>query len=211
MKLKYTLGLAIISLSSQTIFSVTEPVLTYLKQSVLGSRHNTLAAAIRLAEERNVQTILETGTARGGTLAFSGDGGFTILLGYWCFLNNRNLYSVDISEHSLNGARTMVSQYEPNVHLIQDDSVNYIRNFDKVIDFLYLDSFDFDTHNPYPSQKHHLDEIIAAYDKLAPHSIVMIDDCGLPHGGKGKLVIEYLLSRGWYIYMQDYQVIMLRS
>lgn len=54
----------------------------------------------------------------------------------------------------------------------------------------YLDSFDFDISNPLPSQKHHLKEIEAAYDKLTDNSVVMIDDCDLPGGGKGKGVIS---------------------
>lgn len=210
MKLRTYFLILAASLIVHTTSPISDPVITYLKKNVGGLRYKTLEAAIRLADQRNVKTILETGTARGGTLAFSGDGGFTIIFGFWSSLNNAQLYSVDISEHSINGAKTVVSQYEPYVTLVQDDSVNFIKNFNEIIDFLYLDSFDFDSNNPYPSQKHHLDEIIAAYDKLAPNAIIMIDDCGLPHGGKGKLVIEYLQSRGWYVYMQDYQVIMLR-
>jgi hypothetical protein len=30
----------------------------------------------------------------------------------------------------------------------------------------------------------------------------------LPGGGKGKLVIEYMLERNWEIVMQEYQVIL---
>jgi hypothetical protein len=104
-----------------------------------------------------------------------------------------------------------VDQFGSCVHLVEGDSVNFLKNFDRQIDFLYLDSYDFEKNNPSPSQQHHLREIEAAYDKLTPQSIVMIDDCDLAHGGKGKLVIAYLLDKGWSIYAQDYQVILVNK
>lgn len=87
----------------------------------------------------------------------------------------------------------MVCQYEKNVHLVVDDSIEFLRNFDKIIDFLYLDSYDFEANNPVSSQMHHLHEIEVAYNKLAPNAVVMIDDCGLSHGGR--LAINYLLNK----------------
>lgn len=57
---------------------------------------------------------------------------------------------------------------------------------------------------------HHCREIIAAYPWLTPHSVVMIDDCDLPYGGKGKLAIEYLTNRGWVIFRSGYQVILIQ-
>ncbi len=160
-------------------------------------------------EERNLKIIVETGTARGGHMTFSGDGGFTIIVGYWCSLNQATLYSVDISPQNLKNAESMILDYVDSVKLIEDDSVHFLTNFDKKIDFLYLDSLDFEKDDPIPSQQHHLEEIKAAYDKLKPTSIVMIDDCDLPHGGKGKFVIDYLLKKGWKVVAQSYQVILI--
>lgn len=100
---------------------------------------------------------------------------------------------------------------ENQVVLVCSDSVRYLKSFGKQIDFLYLDSFDYDFNNPSPSQRHHLREIIAAYPWLTKESIVMIDDCDLAGGGKGVLVISYLINRGWKIAMQGYQVIMVQE
>jgi SAM-dependent methyltransferase len=192
-------------------FTTVGPVIEWIREKTRDSRRVTFEAVLHLIEQRGVKTVLETGTARGGHLAFDGDGGFTIFFGLWCALNDVHLYSVDISPVAIQNARTMVGQFEKNVHLVVDDSIHYLQQFDKPIDFLYLDSFDFDKENYRLSQLHHLHEIDIAYEKLSPHAVVMIDDCGLPNGGKGRFVIEYLLHRGWEIYMQDYQVIMIRS
>jgi hypothetical protein len=35
----------------------------------------------------------------------------------------------------------------------------------------------------------------------------MIDDCDLSFGGKGKLVIQYLLDRGWKIALSGFDIL----
>jgi len=47
------------------------------------------------------------------------------------------------------------------------------------------------------SQEHHLKEIKVIEEKLHGKSLILIDDCDKPGGGKGKLVISYLKERGW--------------
>ena len=185
-----------------------DPIINFVREHIRGSRRRTFTTAIELSNKHNVRTIVETGTARGGNLAYNGDGGFTIIFGLWSQLHNAELFSVDIAPEAVEKARDVTAQFGNNVHVVQNDSVDFLKNFDRSIDFLYLDSFDFDKNNPDPSQLHHLHEIEAAYDKLSPHSIVMIDDCGLPYGGKEKLVVNYLVSKGWTIYAQDYQIIL---
>ncbi len=174
-------------------------------------RYATFQHAMQLMEERNARVLVETGCARlQGQEAFYGDGASTVIFGHWAFLHNAHLYSVDISEKNVENARQLAAEYLSAISLSVNDSVAYLKAFDKQIDFLYLDSFDFEVENPEASQLHHLKEIQAAYDKLAPHAIVMIDDCALPHGGKGKYIIQYLLEKGWKIVAQKYQVIMTR-
>lgn len=204
------------ALTATTLFFIREkqsddPVINFVRAHVKGPRRRTFPKAIELSNQRQIKTIVETGTSRGGTLAYDGDGGFTIIFGYWSQLHNAELYSVDIDPKAIERAHSVVDKYGEIVHLVEDDSVHFLQHFNKTIDFLYLDSYDFDKNNPHPSQLHHLHEIEAAYNKLAPHSIVMIDDCGLAYGGKGKLVVDYLLNKGWSIYAQDYQIIMVHS
>ena len=161
--------------------------------------------------ERGAKMIVETGTARCGEKNFGGDGGSTILFGDFATRHNIQAYSVDISQESVNNAQAATLNYIKNLQVVCADSVAFLKNFPSSIDFLYLDSFDYEYGNPLPSQWHHLKEIEAAYPKLTENSIVMIDDCDLPQGGKGPLVIQYLKDRGWKIAMQGYQVIMVKN
>jgi hypothetical protein len=172
-------------------------------------RYPTYKRALELMEERGAKILVETGTARGGASDCLGDGCSTVIFGHYATVHNCQFYSVDINANNVNNSRAAVKQYAANV--IHDDSINFLANFPYQIDFLYLDSYDFDFWNPEPSQQHHLKEISAVYPHLTDKTIIMIDDCDLPHGGKGKYVIQYLLERGWKIAMQGYQVIMVKA
>ena len=48
----------------------------------------------------------------------------------------------------------------------------------------------------------------AAMHALHAQSIVLLDDCNLPHGGKGAKVIPFLLGQGWHVIGMNYQVLM---
>jgi predicted O-methyltransferase YrrM len=162
-----------------------------------------------LLKDRNAQVIVETGTAREGSAWCVGDGCSTLLFAEWVKRHGGIFYSVDIDKKALKKAKRAIGSTPSTVHLIHNDSVEFLANFDRKIDCLYLDSFDFDIDNPQPSQEHHLKEIQAAYPHLTRNSVVMIDDCALPHGGKGLLVIQFLVEKGWKIVANGYQVILI--
>lgn len=174
-------------------------------------RYSTFKQVLDLMEQRSVKVILETGTARCGASNFAGDGGSTIIWGNWANDHKAQVYSVDIDSYALSCASQATKAYNSNIRFVQQDSITFLRDFKGTIDLLYLDSFDFDLQNPTPSQEHHLKEIIAVYPHLHQNTIIMIDDCKLPHGGKGKLVIAYLLERGWKIIANQYQVILVQQ
>lgn len=171
-------------------------------------RYASFLLALELLGKRDAKILVETGTARFGDQNFVGDGGSTIIFAHWSRDHDASFYSVDIDEMSVINAQNSVKEYSKNVAVICSDSIEFLKNFSQPIDFLYLDSYDFEFGNPLPSQQHHLHEIEAAYSKLHKDSIVMIDDCDLPHGGKGKLIIAYLLERGWKVIHEGYQVIL---
>ena len=176
-------------------------------------RYKTFASALTLMNERGAKTIVETGTTRGVNLndIFAGDGGSTILFADWASKNNAQFSSVDINASSFESSKEIIAPYKNHVQLVVSDSVAFLEKFEGTIDMLYLDSYDFDANNPGPSQTHHLKEIIAAYPKLKKTSIILIDDCGLPHGGKGTLAIHYLQNMGWKVILQGYQVLLIQE
>ena len=171
------------------------------------NRYITNVMALQLMAERNVKTIVETGTSR--ILSnFEGDGCFTVIFGCYAKAIDAHLTSVDISQQNCDIARAQTESWKDHVDIVHSDSLPFLENWKHgPIDFLYLDSYDYESHNPDPSQQHHLREIQAVYDKLHSQTVVMIDDCRLIGGGKCLLVRKFLLERGWKAILLDYQEI----
>ncbi|CAG9314441.1 unnamed protein product [Blepharisma stoltei] len=174
-------------------------------------RYITITLAMKLMIDRNVVNIVETGTSRDGEANCLGDGCSTVIFGHFGYLTNRFLWSVDISQENVDHAIQGIQMFGENSKVITSDSIAFLESYPFPIDFLYLDSYDFDANNPNPSQEHHLKEIKASYKNLHQNTIVMIDDCRLPHGGKCKLVTEFLLSNGWKLIVNEYQQIFVHS
>ncbi|WP_024771233.1 class I SAM-dependent methyltransferase [Aquimarina macrocephali] len=179
-------------------------------------RRITFSKTLQLLNERNAKILVETGTSRNGLKATKTDGGATIVFGKWAKENNAKLHSVDISKDSVQGAQEAVLEesLQDSTTVYLGDSLDFLKNFNESIDFLYLDSYDYsktDIDVQKKSQEHHLKEFILAEDKLHDTSIVLIDDCRLPGGGKGKTVVEYMLKKDWEILINAYQILLVKK
>ncbi len=179
-------------------------------------RRDTFRKTLNLLSERKVRVLVETATARVGLRGVKGDGASTIVFGMWARENNAVLHSVDISEESINESKAEVIRQGlvEYVKLHLEDSLKFLAEFSEPVDFLYLDSYDYDledTSIQKASQEHHLAEFKTIESCLHEKSLVLIDDCRLPNGGKGKLAIEYMVGRGWKILMSEYQVLLTKS
>jgi hypothetical protein len=187
-----------------------------------GERLLTWRAALSVFVQRNGSLIVETGCQR--QIDDAGDGLSTRILALLLNELNRGiLHSVDISAESLTSAKTAVSRHQakgaPRFHLVDrvrfhlSDSVEFLRKFDRSIDFLYLDSCDYFEDEPRLSicQIHQLKEIEAAFDKLSPGAVVLLDDNALPFGGKTRLSKKFLSDRGWYCLLDWAQSLWIRS
>ena len=180
-----------------------------------GKRRDTIRTTLELLSARKAKVLVETGTARTGLRGAKKDGASTVIFAMWARDNDAILHSVDISEDSINAARSeVVSQgLAEFVKWHLKDSLQFLTDFNEPVDFLYLDSYDYDkkdTSVQKASQEHHLAEFKAIESRLHENSFVLIDDCNLPNGGKGKLAIEYMLQRGWKVLMREYQVLLAR-
>lgn len=172
-------------------------------------REATFRLCFDLLSQRNAHILVETGTARNGCANCIGDGCSTILFADWAKDHGAELFSVDIDSSAIFQSKLATEAVNPHVQFAVQDSISFLKDFDCQIDFLYLDSYDFVIDDPTPSQLHHLYEIQAAYPHLHKKTVVMIDDCDLPHGGKGKLAIQFLQSRGWEVLMSGYQTVLI--
>lgn len=178
-------------------------------------RRGTFLKVLELIEKTKAKLIIETGTSREGLHGAKSNGAATIVFGKWAKQNKAFLHSVDISEKSVAASQNEVDRQELNssvkIHL--SDSIAFLENFKERVDFLYLDSYDYsdDIEVQTKSQIHHLKEFKAIENQLHDNSIVLIDDCDLPNGGKGKLVVEYMIKQDWKVLINAYQILLVRN
>lgn len=158
--------------------------------------------------------MVETGCIRNTTEESKfGDGWSTVNWEYVAKETDSVVYVVDIDENHLSKSKQIVPESKYIVYTKQD-SIEFLQNFDKKIDFLFLDSYDYcgDEENVRRCHVHQLNEVKAAMDKLNDKCLVLIDDVfDTNWNGKGKLSIPYLLENGFEIlHLLDNQVLLKR-
>jgi glycosyltransferase involved in cell wall biosynthesis len=173
----------------------------------LASRYHTFYQALLLALVRNAKHLVETGTARDAD-NWAGDGESTYVFGTFARRYGCRLWTCDIEEAHIATARRLTAPFKDHIEYVVSDSVEFLQKFDRPIDLLYLDSYDFEPdEDPNPPQDHALREAQAALPALHGQSIVLVDDCSLPHGGKGGKVVPFLLEKGWQLFGLGYQTL----
>jgi len=143
--------------------------------------------------------IVETGTVRqiGNWL---GDGQSTIVWNHYAAQTDGVVVTIDIDPVGAHLVDTLgLSHTTP----VTADSVDTLRSMSGAVSFLYLDAYDIDFSKPEPAQKHHLQEICAAWHLLRKGSLVAVDD-NMDHAGKGMLVAEFLQSHNAVELLQSY-------
>jgi hypothetical protein len=158
--------------------------------------------------QKNFYQFVETGCAAShGTKS-------TLLWDIFVNQYNGRVDSVDLSINNVLSTRQLVSN-KTQVH--HSDSVEYLKTFNKNIDFLYLDSYDCDFFNDNGSSLHHFNELKSIENQLIPNqTIILIDDTPINKYwmdgalqrddiykisdeqilfGKGNLVNEYLETK----------------
>jgi len=111
-------------------------------------------------------------------------------------------YTVDIDERCV---KNIHDQYEGHLRVpvpenlkihIPQDGIQFLKDFKKPIDFLYLDGWNVGEHR---FAEYHLEAFMAAQDKLAPLHLISVDDCDFKtsEGGKDKLLTPYLLENNY--------------
>jgi hypothetical protein len=120
------------------------------------------------------RTMVETGCQWNSLL--NADAMSTCIFGALAKKYNAILYTVDISLKHLDNCRQFSEAYSEYIRYIHSDSLEMLEEFDQEIDFLYLDSYDFDPGFEEQSRLHQLNEIKLAYPKLSGESVVLLDD-----------------------------------
>lgn len=157
-----------------------------------------------------VPLIVETGSMRQPD-NWEGDGQSTLLWAAFSEVYPSEIHTVDLAPEA---AALVRERCGDRVHAHTGDSVAFLHQLacqanPRKIDLLYLDSFDFDVNNPFPSAFHHVKELIAVRPCLGPGSIIAIDDnFQLPDGsflGKGYLAKQWFDHLGITCLYQGYQ------
>jgi hypothetical protein len=173
------------------------------KYSQLSSgRYTTFKTALNLIHQGRLGgngeiVIVETGTTR--LPNDWGAGMSTVLFGDYLKRYGGLLYTVDIEAKNIETCREVTKEFENNIEYVVSDSHDFLRDFKKGIDLLYLDSMDYPLkkeEGPVEDcQKHQLKEYELAKAKLkSGWSVVLLDDNELRDGGKCKLTKQQLLK-----------------
>jgi len=168
-------------------------------------------------------TILETGCMRddhtpvGSPLALGDDGASTYIFDDFVNYYDGEVISVDIKQANVDFANKHTSD---RTTVYCEDSVEFIWNLsDRTkVDFLYLDSYDFEPTNPVPSQLHHIKELCAVQKNLKNDTIIVVDDhlntpefdeyrATLARGGKAGFVENYMNNIGAECLHDGYQIV----
>jgi hypothetical protein len=173
------------------------------RKPAMNLREATLKEVVDRLPKGKIVAV-ETGTLRDSRPeARIGDGWSTFSIAQ-CLAESggpgSHLYSIDIDPKCIATSKATVDkELHPWVTWICGDAVEAIRTLQEpTIDLLYLDSSD--------DPRQILAEFEVAQPKLAPHTIVVVDDTGPYHAGpdgKGTLVLPEAARRGWHVERRD--------
>jgi len=127
-------------------------------------------------------------------------------------LKGGSLLTVDLNEDHLNKCKEITKDFSDIIDYRLGDCVEVLRNlnedFIKSLDLIILDSYDLYLFDPNPSAIHHLQELLALYNRLNKNCLIAIDDNYLPgtwiqwNWGNGKSEIfetkEKLIGKGMF-------------
>ena len=171
-------------------------------------RFKSFEFALFEAKKRNLKTLVETGVARGKKkfLFFSKinwkDGMSTLIFSDYARYVNGSLTSCDINKNNINNAKKFTKRNKEFINFVVDDSVSFLSNFKKEINFLYLDSLDGQLDG---ASEHQLNEIRVALKHLNKNGLVLLDD----KGAKTNLSINYMLKNGLKILNETNEQVLL--
>jgi hypothetical protein len=179
--------------------------------NVRGKPRPSLLASIDLLRKLGGRTIVEVGCMRQPLRhdlnefhpACCNDGHSTA---FWA-VTGLDVFSVDIDPACCAVAAETCADL-PNVRVTCGDGVAFLQAFPGIIDLLYLDAWDAIEGIPYAEK--HLEAYHAARGKMAPRSLILIDDTDVAFGGKGRLAIPAIIRDGYDLLLTGRQTLLLR-
>lgn len=180
--------------------------LSLVSELAYPQRAATMVKMVRLAAERSVKQIVETGCIRG----CAGDGQSTLIFAMLAVRLNASFESFDLNPTHISNAQQWLGSFCEHVTWNTMDSVCGLSRFCNEVGLVYLDSYDYDATRPRACQLHQLAEVGAIYGKLTEHAVIAMDDANLDGGGKVAMAVDFLKDKGWKEYAKGYQIILQR-
>ena len=172
-------------------------------------RFSSFKFALIESQKRNLKNFVETGVARGKVkfLFFNKinwkDGMSTMIFSDYVKYVNGYLTSCDIEKKNIENAKKFIDKSNIDfVNFVLNDSLKFLSDYNKKIDFLYLDSLDGQFAE---ASDHQLKEISIAQKKLHEDSLVLLDD----KGSKTNLSIDYMLKNNFKIINETKEQVLL--
>lgn len=171
-------------------------------------RAETFVKAAEFVLALKFPVLIETGCFRGCT----GDGSSTAIIALLARETRGTFASFELNGENIVKAIDYLQTLGLHEHalFIEGDSLKTLQFRGDKIDFAYLDSYDFEEHKAADAQNHQLKEVEILLPKMAQHSAFLLDDCGLPLGGKGGLSIPLILENGYKETATGYQRLFIR-
>lgn len=117
------------------------------------------------------------------------------------------VHSVDIDPGACKIAAAACKDF-PNAKVTCGDGIEFLRGFEGSIDLLFLDAWDAVKGIPYAEK--HLEAFEVVKGRMAPSSIVLIDDTDVAFGGKGRLAIPAIIRDGFDLLLTGRQTMLMR-
>lgn len=168
--------------------------------------------AINYIKNNNIYNpiIIEIGTQR--EFNNTGDGSSTTFFSWFVNTYNGEFYSIDIESDYIENGRIELKNkglLTNRVHLICDDGMRFIEKFNKKINLLYLDGWDYrgTDYEKKLSEEKHLECFMKSEKLLTDNSLILIDDVinQDTFEGKGHLLIPYLIKNNYNIILKEWQ------
>lgn len=178
-----------------------------------------IALNILLQTSPHDRVVLETGSQ--SEKDNWGAGCSTMIFAEFCHRYGGAVHTVDISQDVTGKCKRATQEFEDMIEYNTGDSIGFLACFQRKVDLLYLDSYDYPigiengnivlVGDPAPSQQHILNEAKTGLPLLKESSVVLIDDSNCPGGGKGGLAVPFLEQNGWMVVFDLQQTVLIRS
>jgi len=167
----------------------------------------SLNITARLLNDNNGSNIVEIGTGIHGGLAGNS------MLTWVSKTNAKNIFAVDLDEDRINEVKQATKGCN-NVHLVLGDGIEFLEQYQDLIDLLYLDFWVPDKASQLVGTgraEAYSAMYAAARDKMRKSSIILIDDTDHIHPWKHTLIVPEARKDGYAVLYTGRQTLLMRN